>query len=237
MAEAVAGTRIAVAGDLAYPAGSEEDFRRCWEPSWGKLESRIRPAAGNHEYGTEGAEPYWRRFGRRAGPKGRGWYSYDVGAWHVIALNSVCDAVPGGGCARGSEQDRWLRADLRRHADAKCTLVYMHHPPRSSGAEHGSQRQVEPLRRTMAAGGVDVLVSAHEHNYERFAPRDGIREWVIGLGGAGRYEFGEPLPGSEARYNGGTGLLALTLREEGYAWTFLRASGARFEDAGEGRCR
>ena len=226
--------RIAALGDIAYPSGREIDFSRCFEPSWGPVADRMWPAVGNHEYGDGPADTYFEYFGRRAGPAGRGWHSYDYGGWHFVVLNSNCDVAPNGGCAPGSEQERWLRADLKRNR-RPCTLVYMHHPPRSSGL-HGDQKVVEPLRRVMADAGVDVLLAAHDHHYERFAPRDGIREWVVGTGGAARYPIRKVKEGSEVRYPNGYGLLALTLRGDGYAWTYLLASGKPFEDRGSGTC-
>jgi acid phosphatase type 7 len=227
--------QIAALGDLAYPRGTATDFARCWDPSWGKLGNRVRPAPGNHEYGTGVADTYFRYFGSRAGEAGKGWYSYEVGSWHVVVLNSNCSVVPGGGCAPGSEQERWLRADLAAHGDAKCTLAYWHHPRRSSGI-HGDDRSVEPLRRALTDAHADVLLQAHDHDYERFAQRKGLREWVVGTGGAGTYPIGLGQRGSQVRWSGGHGLLALTLRPDGYEWRFLAAGGADFGDAGRGHC-
>ena len=227
--------QIAAVGDLAYPRGRAQDFARCWEPTWGKLGNRVHPVPGNHEYGTGVADTYFRYFGPRAGEAGKGWYSYDVGDWHVIALNSNCSIVPGGGCAAGSEQEQWLRSDLGAHESARCTLAYWHHPRRSSGL-HGDDKSVEPLRRALTDAHADVLLQAHDHDYERFAPRKGLREWVVGTGGARRYPIGAGQEGSEVRWSGGVGLLALTLRPKAYEWRFLPAGGADFADSGRGRC-
>jgi 3',5'-cyclic AMP phosphodiesterase CpdA len=199
------------------------------------LGNRVRPAAGNHEYGTGVADAYFTYFGPRAGPPGRGWYSYELGRWHVVVLNSNCDFAPGGGCAAGSEQEQWLRADLAAHASAKCTLAYWHHPRHSSGL-HGDTPAVDPLYRALIAGRVDVLLQGHDHDYERFAPRSGLREWVVGTGGATNYPIAGAEKGSEARWSG-HGLLALTLRPKGYEWRFLATAGGAFRDAGTGRCR
>ena len=236
LAASIPAARIAALGDTAYPDASAADFERCYEPSWGPVDHRVWPAVGNHEYHTAGAEGFWDHFGARAGPRGRGCHSYDLGPWHVVVLNSNCDEAPGGGCASGSEQERWLRADLREHRGRACTLAYMHHPPRSSG-KHGGQPQVEPLRRTLADGGADILLAAHDHHYERFEPRDGVREWVVGTGGAERYPVGDPVEGSRARHGDSHGLLALALEERGYSWRYLTtADDAGFTDAGRGSC-
>jgi hypothetical protein len=225
---------IAAVGDLVYPRGSADDFARCYEPSWGKVDDRVHPAAGNHEYGTGVATAYFARYGQRAGTAGRGWYSYDLKSWHVVVLNSNCGIVPGGGCAAGSEQERWLRADLAANPVA-CTLAYWHHPRRSSGL-HGDDPAVEPLRDALISGGVDILLTGHDHHYERFAPDRGLREWVVGMGGARTYPVPLVKRGSQVRYSGGHGLLALALRAKGYKWRYMRADGGDFEDSGAGRC-
>ena len=131
-------------GDTAYQNGTPDEFARCYEPTWGRHKARTRPAVGNHEYGTPGAAGYFAYFGAAAGEAGKGWYSYDLGAWHVVALNSNCSHV--GGCQAGSEQERWLRADLAANA-AECTLAYMHHPRFSSANVHGGS----PARRAAVA--------------------------------------------------------------------------------------
>jgi alkaline phosphatase len=225
---------IAAVGDIAYPRGTTNDFARCYEPSWGRIDNRVHPAPGNHEYGTGRADGYFARYGERAGAPGRGWYSYELRGWHVVVLNSNCGLVPGGGCAAGSEQERWLRADLAAHP-ARCTLAYWHHPRRSSGL-HGDNPPVEPLRRALVDAGADVVVAGHDHHYERFAPDRGLREWVVGTGGAGKYPIPRVERGSQVRWTGGHGLLALSLRPRGYRWRFLRVGGSAFEDSGAGTC-
>jgi alkaline phosphatase len=226
---------IAAVGDLAYPAGTAADFARCYQPSWGKVDARVRPAAGNHEYGTGVATDYFARYGARAGAPGRGWYSYDLKSWHVVVLNSNCALVPGGGCAAGSEQERWLRADLAAHP-ARCTLAYWHHPRRSSGL-HGDNPVVEPLWQALVDARVDVVLGGHDHHYERFAPDHGLREWVVGTGGAGNYPIPLVKRGSQVRWGGGHGLLALSLRPRSYRWRFLVAGGGDFQDSGASACR
>jgi acid phosphatase type 7 len=229
-------------GDAAYDRGEPSEFTECYGPTWGRALDRTRPVPGNHEYGTDGAQGYFDFFGSRAGAPGKGWYSYDLGAWHVIALNSNCREV--GGCDRGSEQERWLRADLNQHR-TRCTLAYWHHPRFSSGAHHGSQEHVRDLWQALYETGADVVLSGHEHNYERFAPLDptgtvdqaqGIREFVVGTGGRSLYPFDRPLPGSELRESDTYGVLQLTLNADGYDWQFLPVDGESFTDAGSDRC-
>jgi hypothetical protein len=230
-------------GDNAYPDGSRRDFARCYDPTWGEVKSRTRPVIGNHEYHTDGAAPYFDYFGAAAGPRGRGYYSYEVGAWHVVVLNSNCASVPGG-CARGSAQQRWLRADLTAHA-RDCTVAMMHSPLFTSAATHPPATEVRPLVQTLYDAGVELMLAGHNHVYERFAPqtphgrRDpvrGIREIVVGTGGAPLYPFGETAPHSEARNNDTFGVLRLTLRQGSYRWDFLPVRGGDFADSGTGAC-
>jgi acid phosphatase type 7 len=229
-------------GDTAYDHGSAEEFARCYLPSWGRFRDRTYPAPGNHDYQTADASGYYGFFGPRAGQPAKGWYSFDLGRWHLIALNSNCDAV--GGCRPGSEQERWLRADLAAHR-ARCTLAFWHHPRFSSGTTHGSDPAVGDLWTALYEAGAEVVLVGHEHNYERFAPLDplgavdparGVREFVVGTGGRSHYGFGPPLPGSEARNSDSFGVLQLTLRPTGYTWRFLPAPGSSFQDSGTGSC-
>ena len=229
-------------GDTAYDDGSAEQFTRCYMPSWGRFRDRTYPAPGNHDYQTADASGYYEFFGPRAGQPGKGWYSFDRGRWHLIALNSNCDEV--GGCQPGSEQERWLRADLAAHP-ARCTLAFWHHPRFSSGTTHGSDPAVGGLWLALYEAGADVVLVGHEHNYERFAPLDplggvdparGVREFVVGTGGKSHYRFGSPLPGSEARNSDSFGLLELQLRPTGYSWRFLPAQGGSFQDSGSASC-
>ena len=233
---------VAVLGDAAYERGSHEEFARCYEPTWGRHRGRTRPAVGNHEYGTPGAAGYFDYFGSAAGERGKGWYSYDVGAWHVIALNSNC--AQAGGCQAGSEQERWLRSDLAAHP-AKCTLAYMHHPRFSSGNLHGGSPGVEPLWRALHDYGAEVVLAGHDHDYERFAPQSpggaldskrGVRQFVVGTGGRSLRRFGPPKPNSEARGNTALGVLHLRLRDGSYDWRFVAEPGKPFRDSGSDRC-
>ena len=233
---------VATLGDAVYPDGSARDFAECYASSWGRHRSRTRPAPGNHEYQTAGARAYFRYFGAAAGDPRRGYYSYDLGAWHVVVLNSNCGAV--GGCDRGSPQERWLRADLARSRRA-CTLAYWHHPLFTSGAVHPGAGWMRPIFRALHDAGAEVALTGHNHQYERFAPqtangkadRDrGVRQFVVGTGGASHYRFGETQPHSEVRDASAYGVLRLTLRPDGYAWRFLPARRGGFTDAGAGRC-
>lgn len=231
---------VATLGDNVYDDGSLEQFERCYAPSWGTAKTRTRPAAGNHDYHTEGAAGYFAYFGRRAGAPGRGWYSYRLGSWHVIVLNSNCDHV--GGCGRGSPQERWLRRTLAA-GRATCTLAYWHHPRFSSGDDHGSSDATAAFWDALYEARADVVLAGHDHVYERFAPqtpngkaapRRGIRAFVVGTGGAGLYGFGKPEPNSRARLSA-HGVLALTLGPGRFSWRFLAARGG-VSDAGSARC-
>jgi len=221
-----------VLGDLAYERGTDAEFRRCFAPSWGRYRTRIRPALGNHEYGTAGAAGYFRYFGARAGPR-RGYYSYDLGPWHVVVLNTNCG--PAGGCGAGSPQQRWLRADLAAHP-ARCTLAYGHHPRFSSGL-HGSDASLGALWRALSAGGAEVYLAGHDHHYERFAPIGGVRQFVVGTGGRSLYPAPLAAPRSVLRSSRTYGVLALQLRQASYSWRFVAVSGGGFSDAGAAACR
>jgi hypothetical protein len=231
------GTIMAV-GDLAYPGGSASEFANCYGPSWGAVKNRTRPAPGNHEYdASPSAAPYFGYFGAIAGPLAKGWYSYDLGAWHVIVLNSNCSVVS---CAPGSAQERWLHADLASH-DGRCTLAYFHHALFSSSFTASA---VRPLWEALYAFGAAVVVSAHVHNYERFAPQDpagwanpnGIREFVVGTGGESHSSFESAAPNSQAGNSSTFGVLKLTLHRTSYEWRFLPVTGGRFTDSGSATC-
>lgn len=227
---------IFTAGDNAYPDGSANDYQQCYGPTWGRHRARTRPSPGNHEYHSPGAAPYFQYFGANAGPAGAGYYSYDLGAWHVLSLNSEIDTTP------GSAQDQWLRRDLDANK-RPCTVAYWHKPLFSSGP-HGGFGGVRPLWRTLYEYGVDVVIAGHDHLYERFAPQDpdgaadpnrGIRQFTLGTGGAEHYEGANMRPNSEVR-GGDWGVLALTLEPAGYRWEFVPVEGATFRDAGTAPC-
>jgi hypothetical protein len=232
VASSLPGT-IALLGDNAYPDGSAADYAHCFNPPWRGLRGRLRPVPGNHDYQTLHAAGYFSYFGSAAGTPGQGWYSYNLGGWHLVALNSECDAI--GGCGPGSPQLAWLVADLAAHPVA-CTLAYWHHPRFSSGL-HGDDTQTDPLWRALAAGGADIVLSGHDHDYERFAPIDGIRSFVVGTGGRSLYAWpGPPAANSQVRANETYGLLELQLDAGSYTWRFVRAAGGSFTDSGSGLC-
>jgi acid phosphatase type 7 len=232
----LAGT-ILTLGDNAYESGTPREFEKCYGPTWGRHLDRTRPAPGNHDYLTRNAAGYFGYFGDRAGPPGRGYYSFDLGTWHIISLNS---AIPVG--AR-SPQGRWLADDLQARS-ADCVLAYFHIPAFSSGP-HGSNLEMMELWRQLAAGGADVVLSGHDHHYERFAPLDargrpdsagGMRQFVVGTGGGGVYRVERVAPHSEVRANASYGVLKLVLLPGGYEWAFVPVEGQSFTDSGTSTC-
>ena len=220
---------VAVLGDAVYERGTADEFRRCYTPSWGRFRARTRAALGNHEYrsGTAAAAIDYFRL------PARGWYAYDLGSWRVIVLNSNCR--PAGGCMRGSPQWRWLRTELATHR-ARCALAYWHHPRWSSGL-HGSDGTIADLWQLLADARADVVLAGHDHHYERFAPIDGIRSFVVGTGGRSHYPTLWQLPASRALNWTTYGVLRLTLAADRYTWRFLPVSGQNFTDTGSGTCR
>ena len=240
--ENIPGTVFA-AGDLAYPDGSDEQFAKCYGPTWGRFKDRTRPAAGNHEYHSDGASGFARYFGAAAGDPKKAYYSYDLGAWHIIVLNSQCGEV--GGCDAASAQGLWLRQDLAQHRVA-CTLAYFHKPLFSSGAKHGNDPEMKPLWQALYQANADVVVNGHDHDYERFAlqdpegnpdPHRGIREFVVGSGGKNSHRvFDKPKPNSELRNGDTFGVLKLTLHASSYDWEFVPQAGKSFHDSGSGTC-
>ena len=233
---------IAALGDTVYDKGAPAEYASCYAPTWGRHKARTRPAVGNHEYGTPGASGYFGYFGAAAGAPGKGWYSYTLGAWHVVALNSNCGEV--GGCQAGSPQERWLRADLTAHP-TRCTVAYLHHPAFSSGNLHGGSPSVLPLVRALQDNDVELLLSGHDHDYERFAPQTtdgvagsaGVRQFVVGTGGATLRDFAaQPAANSEARIADAYGVLALKLRPAAYDWRFVAQPGSAAHDSGTAAC-
>ena len=234
------GTILAL-GDLSYPSGTDQSFADCYARSWGRHKARTRPAPGNHEYRTLGAGGYLRYFGASAGTPGHLYYSFDLGNWHLIALDSECAQI--GGCQKGSAEERWLRDDLQ-HNSGKCILAFWHVPLFSSGDEHGNSLEMAPFWDDLYAAHADLVLNGHDHDYERFAPQDpkgqkdeknGIREFVVGTGGAPLRNFRPALPTTEVRDRSAWGVLKLTLRRDTYDWEFLPVSGS-FKDSGSGAC-
>jgi hypothetical protein len=226
-------------GDTQYPNGAYSQFAASYAWSWGQFSPITYPAIGNHEYLTRQARGYFEYFGPRAGNPDRGWYSYDLATWHVIVLNSECRHI--GGCGPGSPQDRWLAADLAAHPN-ECTLAYWHEPRWSSGM-HGSNPLYSVLWSDLAAARADVVLTGHDHDYERFAPLsadgqidpNGIREFVAGTGGESHNKFHLPATGSQVRIANTFGVLRLALEPGAYAWRFVSVSGATL-DSGQATC-
>lgn len=238
--EANPGTVMAI-GDLAYPDGTRENFT-CYEKTWGRVKSRTHPAVGNHEFHSAGATFYFEYFGSVAGDPKNGFYSYDLGDWHIIVLNSECKEV--GGCDGGSREEKWLRDDLASHP-ASCTLAYFHKPLFSSGGAHGNDPEIRPLFQALYDAHADIVVAGHDHDYERFAaqsptgtadPKLGIREFVAGTGGKSHRAFTAPQPNSEVRDNTAFGVLKFVLHPRGYDWLFIPEAGKTFTDSGSGQC-
>ena len=237
-------------GDLQYETGSSDDFGAYFDPAFGEFKSITYPVPGNHEYLTPGASGYFDYFNGvgadsgRAGSRQRGYYSFDLGAWHVVALNTNCERI--GGCGARSPQATWLRADLAAH-QTKCTLAFSHAPRFTSG-EHGSDPLLRDLWQVLYEDGVDVVLSGHDHDYERFAPQDpsgradaarGMRSFVVGTGGKGLGRFLRArAPNSEIQNNNSIGVLTLTLRSENYSWRFVTVPGLPLplSDSGTASC-
>ena len=238
--EANPGTVMAL-GDLAYPNGTAEDFK-CYDRTWGRVKDRTRPAVGNHEFHTTAAAYYFHYFGVAAGDPKTGYYSYDLGSWHIVALNSECVDV--GGCGARSQEEKWLRADLSAHP-VGCTLAYFHKPRFSSGLNHGNDPELGAFWQALYDFNAELIVNGHDHDYERFAPQDpngnadpkrGIREFVVGTGGKSHRFFGILKANSEVRNDTTYGVLKLTLKATGYDWKFIPEEGKSFTDSGSGNC-
>ncbi|HEY7568405.1 MAG TPA: metallophosphoesterase [Gemmatimonadaceae bacterium] len=247
-ADSAANVKDAVAGlgDQAYPSGSWRDFVDCWGPSWGDttklIMKRIHPVPGNHEHESDFSAPYYRYFGDRAGSPRKGYYSYDLGEWHLIALNSEIARNPAYSAAERKAQEDWLREDLKTKSKT-CTLAYWHHP-RFASSYHGNDATVVNLFTILYDAGADVILNGHEHVYERFDPQTsagvkdtvkGIAEFVVGTGGGTLRGFNPPAPNSVARIEGHFGILKMTLGKEGYQWAFIDTN-RRIWDPGSGKC-
>jgi hypothetical protein len=235
------GGTVFTLGDHAYPDGTRGQFRDCYDPTWGNYKERTRPTAGNHDYNTAGAKPYFNYFRWRAG-RPNGYYSYDRGSWHIVALNSNCEEV--GGCDWRSAQGRWLRRDLAKNR-TRCTLAYFHHPLYASGRGEDSPH-VKPFWYILYNHHADVIINGHAHSYERFArispsgkrsSARGIRQFIVGTGGS-RAEFqqGPDEPRVQAKKAGAPGVLKLKLGSGFYHWKFVPVAGRHYTDSGSARC-
>jgi calcineurin-like phosphoesterase family protein len=231
-------------GDSQYNTGRAYQYEQSYDPTWGRVKSLIKPVPGNHEYGTSGAAGYFDYFGAAAGERGKGYYSYDIGTWHIVTLNSNClKASFTYGCDAGSPQERWLRADLAAHPNT-CTLAYWHHARFSSGHD-GNNLFMAALFKDLYEARVDIVLAGHSHDYERFAPQDpngnaspqrGVREFVVGTGGAFSTGITEIQANSEVLNKNTFGVLKLTLHPSSYDWQFVPEAGKTFTDAGSGSC-
>ena len=243
--EKIPGTVFAL-GDLAYDAVTLGQFQNCYGRSWGKFKARTRPALGNHEYRERSAAAYYQYWAGQAGPSGKGYYSYELGTWHVVVLNTNCEAAGLGGCASGSPQDTWLRQDLADHRGS-CIVAYGHHALFSSGIfrSHAVHPELKRLWEDLYAAHADLVLAGHEHSYERFAPQDpegrgdpqhGIREIVVGTGGRSHDPLGLAVANSEKQNYDTYGVLKLTLSPQSYTWEFVPEEGRTFRDSGTGVC-
>jgi 3',5'-cyclic AMP phosphodiesterase CpdA len=227
-------------GDLQYELGEFPYFQQSYHPTWGRVKSISRPVPGNHEYYTDGASGYYTYFGKIAGNPNKGYYSYDIGNWHLIALNSNCSDVS---CEADSPQVQWLKQDLAAHPSA-CTIAYWHHPRFSSGT-HGNDENLDAFWQVLDRAGVEIVLNGHDHHYERFAPQTpeakqdklkGIRQFVVGTGGKNLYPVKGIQPNSEIHNNETYGILKLTLHQDSYDWKFEPITGQNFTDSGSDRC-
>ena len=235
--DSIPGT-VFTLGDNEYESGTPAEYRDCYDPSWGRHKARTKPVPGNHDYGSRGAAGYFGYFGAAAGDPQKGYYSFDLEDWHIVALNDNIDH------STGSPQEQWLRADLAAHKTA-CTLAYWHAPRFSSGSEHGDDPSGEPLWQALYDANADIILAGHDHEYERFLPQTpsgeadpvrGIREFVVGTGGRSHYGLGRRETNSEA-FNAATfGVLKLTLSPGKYTWQFIPIAGQTFTDSGSGVC-
>jgi hypothetical protein len=235
------GAKFFTLGDNVYPDGTDAEFSNCYDPTWGRHKALTNPAAGNHDYHVSGASGYFNYFGAAAGEPDKGYYSYDIGDWHAIVLNSQCDEI--GGCGRSSPQGQWLQADLAANPSL-CTLAYWHKPRFSSG-QHGGNSDMQDFWEILYAAGTDVVLNGHDHDYERFAPQDpngvadlgrGIRQFVVGTGGGSLRSFKPAQPNSEVRNSDTYGVLKLILQPAGYDWEFVPIAGQTFTDSGNATC-
>jgi hypothetical protein len=225
-------------GDNSNETGTTTQYANCVAKTWGAFKSRIHPVVGNHDYMTSGAAPYYAYFGAAAGPKGKGYYSYNLANnWHVVVLNAMCSTV--GGCQAGSAQEKWLKADLAANK-GKHVIAMWHIPSFSSGSAHGNNASYKAWWTDLYVAHADLVLDGHDHDYERFALQSpagkadplGIREFVVGTGGAGQRPFGTIRANSQVRSTGTFGVLQLTLKTHSYSWQFIHVAGKTFTDSG-----
>lgn len=238
LVEAMNPTAVITAGDNAYSSGTLSEYRTKYDPYWGKFKDKTYPSPGNHEYETTGAAGYFDYYGAKAGQRGKGFYSVNIGDWHMVALNSNISM------SAGSEQEKWLRADLAANTKP-CTAAYWHHPLFSRG-DHGDNTKSKPVFQALYDNKADLVIVGHDHNYERFAPArpdgtkdvvNGVRQLVIGTGGTGLRPFANSTKGPSEVGNAKTlGVGKLTLTSTGYTAEFIPVSGSTFRDSVSGDC-
>jgi hypothetical protein len=229
--DAIPGT-VFTTGDNVYSSGTTAQFAYCYDPTWGRHKDRTKPIPGNHDYLTSRGAGYFEYFDSVPS-----YYAYDLGTWRIYALNSEIDA------SENSSQVTWLQSDLAANP-RQCVLAYWHKPRWSSGGEHGSDPEYQTLWQIFNDAGAELVLNGHEHSYERFAPMNaageadplGLREFVVGTGGASHYGFGTILPASEVRDDTSYGVLKLVLRSTGYDWEFIPVAGSTFTDSGSAEC-
>ena len=231
---------LIVTGDIAYPNGTAAELAACYDPSYGKYKAHTYPVPGNHDYNTTDAADYFAYFGSRVGTIAEPWYSVSIGDWHFVMVNSNCASV--GGCDTSSPQYIWLSNELATHTN-QCVAAVWHHPRWSTGY-HGNNTDVADMYALLVDRGVDLLLTGHDHNYERFTTinaggveaSNGVREFVVGTGGASLRDFATTSPLSQARYKDSYGVLRLALSDTSYSWTFLPTGSTSFTDTGSDTC-
>ncbi len=220
MLDNIDGT-VFTTGDHAYPDGTDADYQDCYEPSWGRHKARTYSGPGNHDCHTANASGYFNYFGAAVGDPGKGYYSYNLGEWHVVSLKGMCESM--GGCGDGWPMLEWLKEDLAANPKT-CTIAYWHHPLFSSGV-YGNNVKMKATWDALYAANVDVVVNGHDHTYEWFTPQTpdgaadperGIREFVVGTGAISHYQFEEIKPNSEVRDSDTYGVIKLTLHPTSY---------------------
>lgn len=237
------GTTIFTAGDNSDDLDPANAYKNCFDPTWGRFKDRIHPAVGNHDYDDDDSSAaYFKYFGAAAGVPGKGWYSYDLGSWHIVVLNSECEDV--GGCQAGSPQEQWLKADLAAHP-TRCSIAIWHRP-RFSAAYAEGLPFVEDFWKDLYNAGAELIINGHYHYYERYAPMDpegkldnakGIREIISGTGGAHLETRARTCNGNCQVFDQTThGLLKLTLHPDSYDWQFIPEPGKTLADSGSTEC-
>jgi hypothetical protein len=233
---------VLLLGDNQYEDATLAKYQASFDPTWGRMKAIIHPATGNHEYVATDATDYFDYFGAAAGARPGGYYSWDLGGWHFVVINSNCTKVAGG-CSRSSPQYQWLVADLAAHK-SRCTLAYWHHPRFSSGV-HGDELQTDRFWRALYEAGADVVLVGHDHDYERFSPQTpdasadparGIAEFVVGTGGKSHDPIRRVDRNSVVHNTDTFGILRLTLHATSYDWEFVPVGSGAFTDSGHGSC-